>query len=182
MPAAARLCASSCAVVSLLVVGSRDAAALPRQVETPVTAILVSETAGADLNNDGDTLDAVVHVFRAADGITVNLALAAAITCQGVFSCGPVQPVVSGTTVALLVGEGAQGETDLNGDDDTTDDVLFVYEAAKDRLIGTGLAAVHGIGRDLSGGAPALFRFVVPPVVLGDTVAFLVHEPAQGLT
>jgi hypothetical protein len=89
---------------------------------------------------------------------------------------------VSGTTVALLVGEGAQGETDLNGDDDTTDDVLFVYEAAKDRLIGTGLPAVHGIGRDLSGGAPALFLFVVPPVVLGDTVAFLVHEPAQGLT
>ena len=71
--------------------------------------------------------------------------------------------------------ESAQGETDLNGDGDTTDDVLFVYEAAKNRLVETGLAAVHGIGR-------GLFLFVVPPVVLGDTVAFLVHEPAQGLT
>ena len=73
--------------------------------------------------------------------------------------------------------EGAQGETDLNGDGDTFDDVLFVYDAAKNRVIETGLAAVHGIGRDVSS-----FLFVVPPAVLGDTVVFLVHEPAQGLT
>ena len=177
MHAAARLCVSTCAVVSLLAVVSRKAVGAPQEEETPVTAFVVSETAGGDLNGDGDTLDMVVHVFRAEDGVTVNLALAAAITCQGIFFCGPVQPVVSGTTVALVVGEGAQGETDLNGDGDTFDDVLFVYEATKNRLSETGLAAVHGIGRD-----SACSRFVVPPVVLEDTVVFLVHEPAQGLT
>ena len=178
MQAAARLCVSSCVVVALLVAGSRDGVASPREVETPVTAIVVSETAfGGDLNGDGDTLDSVVHVSRAADGVTVNLGLAASRTCQGIFFCGPFQPVVGGTTVALVVGEGAQGETDLNGDGDTFDDVLFVYEAARNRLSETGLAAVLGIGRDLS-----LFRFVVPPVVLEDTVVFLVQEAAQGLT
>jgi hypothetical protein len=178
MQAATRLCVSSCAVASLLVAGSPGGAAAPREVETPVTAFVVSETAfGGDLNGDGDTLDAVFHVFRAADGVTVNLALAAATTCQGTFFCSPAQPVVSGTTVALVAGESAQGVTDLNGDGDTFDDVLFVYDAAKNRLSETGLAAVHGIGRDLSS-----FRFVVPPVILGDTVVFLVHEAAQGQT
>ena len=112
-----------------------------------MTAFAVSETAvNDDLNGDGDTLDAVVHVFRAADGVTV--------------------------TVAFVIAEGAQGETDLNGDEDTFDDVLCVYDARKNRLIETGLAAAHGIGRDVS-----LFRFVYPPAVLEDTVVFLVHEP-----
>ena len=176
---ATRLCISSCAVVSLLVVGSRAGVASPRDVEPPVTAFVVSETAvNDDLNGDGDTLDAVVHVFTAADGVTVNLGLAAPITCQGGgFFCGPVQPVVGGTTVAFVVGEDAQGEIDLNGDEDAFDDVLFVYDARKDRLIETGLAAAHGIGRDVSS-----YRFVYPPAVLEDTVVFLVHEPAQGET
>jgi hypothetical protein len=177
METAARFCVSSWAAVFLLVIGSTDIFASTRKVETPVIAMAVSESAvGVDLNGDGDTLDAVVHVFR-SDGVTVNLALAAAITCRGIFFCGPAEPVVSGTTVAMVVGEGAQGASDLNGDGDTFDDVLFVYEAAKSRLIGTGLAAVHGIGRDIS-----LYRFVVPPVILDNIVVFLVHEPAQGLT
>ena len=100
------------------------------------------------------------------------------ITCQrGGFFCQPLQPGVSGPTVAFVVGEDAQGGTHLNGDEDTFDDVLSVYDVREDRLIETSLAAAHGTGRDVSS-----FRFVYPPAVLEDTVVFLVHEAAQGET
>ena len=177
MHAAARLCVSTCAIVSILAVVSRDAVGAHQEEETPVTAFVVSETAEGDLNGDGDTLDMVVHVFTADDGVTENLGLAVPIICQSVVFCQPVLPAVNETTVAFVVREDAQGETDLNGDADTFDDVLFVYEADKHRLSETGLAAAHGIGRDVSS-----YRFVIPPVVLEDTAVFLVHETEQGMT
>lgn len=72
---------------------------------------------GTDLNGDGDAVDEVLHVWSASTGVSTNLALAAD---------GP-QPASFGTTLlAFHVSENAQGATDLNGDGDTSDQVIHV--------------------------------------------------------
>jgi len=67
-----------------------------------------------DLNGDGDTLDYVGHLHDLATGVTTNLELATETIA------------VAGATVAFRVNESQQGGTDLNGDGDATDSVLFV--------------------------------------------------------
>jgi cysteine-rich repeat protein len=88
-------------------------------------AALRTEEAGRDLNSDGDTTDLVVAVRRVSAARTepwTDLAVAAD-------SVGVV-----GSTVAFLVPEESQGGVDLNGDGDTDDRVLFIYEADGETL------------------------------------------------
>ena len=67
-----------------------------------------------DLNGDGDTDDRVLHVYDASTGSITKLGLVGSffqINCD---------------FVVFNVSESFQGDTDLNGDGDTNDDVLHV--------------------------------------------------------
>ncbi|MDX2438468.1 MAG: hypothetical protein QNL88_15655 [Acidobacteriota bacterium] len=67
-----------------------------------------------DLNGDGDFLDYVGHLHDLSTGLTTNLELATETIA------------VAEATVAFRVNESQQGMTDLNGDGDASDAVLFV--------------------------------------------------------
>jgi hypothetical protein len=73
-----------------------------------------SDQGATDLNGDGDTLDYVGHLRDLSVGATTNLELATETIA------------VAGATVAFRVNESQQGMTDLNGDGDASDSVLFV--------------------------------------------------------
>ncbi len=81
-----------------------------------------------DLNGDGDAVDVVVHVYDVRSGMVTNVGL-----CAGL-------PEVSATSVALLVNESCEGNTDLNGDGDTLDQVFHVYDAETGITTNFGLA------------------------------------------
>ncbi len=82
-----------------------------------VALFTVSEAeSGADLNGDGDTLDAVVHRLDVLTDAITNLGFAA---------LGPI--LASDTQFAFLVPESGQGATNFNGDADASDAVWFVY-------------------------------------------------------
>ena len=149
-------------------------------LDVSVAAFVVREpTAGAgDLNGDGDTADAVVHVVNLESSETFNLGLAVPLLCDvAVFPprCSPVQPVVGDSIVAFLVSEAAQGASDLNSDGDTFDDVLFVYDAKRAEVSSTELGVAHGTTRSVS-----FMTFPFVPIVFDDTVVFLVGEREQG--
>lgn len=109
-----------------------------------------------DLNGDGDTSDAVMHVYDASTGTITNLGLANSVYLRDV--------QIAGNLVGFAVREDGQGETDLNGDGDATDlAVLHVYDA------NTGVTKNLG----LEG----------PQFVIGDDfVAMSVRESFQGNT
>ena len=71
---------------------------------------------------------------------TINLGVASTSVARGDF-------------VVLHVSEYSQGGTDLNGDGDAADSVVFIYAAAMDRLRNTGLA-----GSALSDGSIVLLE------------------------
>ncbi len=125
------------------------------QLDGNNVAFLVSEAneGNTDLNGDADTFDSVLHVYDIAAGTTTNVGLATSIT-----------PVIDGNNVAFLVNEFNQGNTDLNGDADTTDLVLHVYDIAAGTTANVGLATS------------------ITPVIDGNNVAFLVNEFNQGNT
>src|SRR5439155_1351263 len=85
-------------------------------------ATLVSEPGqgNTDFNGDGDTGDTVVQVYpvTAPSGTAWTNVGQAADTVD-----------VAGSVVAFITLEAAQGHQDLNGDGDTTDRVLQVYDA-----------------------------------------------------
>ena len=95
-----------------------------------------------DLNGDGDTQDVVAFVCDLADGSVANLG-------QHVDN-GSV--VAAGALLAFSVDEGSQG-TDLNGDGDFDDSVLFVHDHGRGTTTNTHLALVDdlrlaaGLGR-----------------------------------
>ncbi len=126
----------------------------PFDVDGDLVAFSVSESDQGDLNGDGDTSDPVLHVFDAATGMTTNVELA--FSTLGNFDGG---------RVAFAVSESGQGGTILNGDGDTNDNVLHVFDAATGTTTNLGLAASFG-------------RIVVD----GTLVAFLVSESGQGGT
>ncbi len=105
---------------------------------------------GVDRNGDGDTGDSVPAVYDAATDTTANVGLAAE-------NFG-----FDGQTVAISVPESGQGGLDRNGDGDTGDSVLAVYDGA------TNMTANVGVG--MLGGS----------LVRGGRVAFIVYEPQQG--
>ncbi|MBI3782699.1 MAG: hypothetical protein HY270_04785 [Deltaproteobacteria bacterium] len=125
-----------------------------------VVAFLVSEAAqGHDLNGDGDLLDDVLQLYDADAQSSVVLAQADDF-------------VLGDTLLAFRTREAAQGNHDLNGDGDTNDAVLQVYDLRSRRLINTGQAATPC---QLEACDPSL-----PYRVLQDTVKFLTFEADQG--
>jgi Tol biopolymer transport system component len=125
-----------------------------------VIAALVSEAGqNMDLNGDGDMNDTVVEVHPAGSGSWTNVRQAADM----------VQ--VEGTLVAFITPEAAQGNTDLNGDGDTTDRVLQLFDANTNKTTNTRMAAEEFV----MGTQPASCG-------TGPIVAFRTSEAAQGNT
>jgi Tol biopolymer transport system component len=113
-------------------------------------AALVSEAGdGVDYNGDGDTADTVVQVHPVGGGSWVDVGRAA----DTVALAGPL--------VVFTTPEAAEGDSDLNGDGDRADRVLFVYRADTGTVRNLGQAAEE--------------------FVLGDDiVAFRTLEASQG--
>ena len=114
-------------------------------------ALLVTEASqGADLNGDGDAFDRVVHVYDPVTRKIENLGFAA------------VSLHAAADSAVFVVIEASQGATDLNGDGDTTDRVLFVHS------VDTGISTNLGVAvRD-------------DVLVAGCDVAFRVDEAMNG--
>jgi hypothetical protein len=87
----------------------------------------LKEDVQGDLNGDGDTADIVPQIYDAVSGTTTNLGLAGT---SGIFD---------DNLLVFRVSEADQGNTDLNGDGDTTDWVLHVHDT------GSGTTANFGI-------------------------------------
>ena len=87
--------------------------------------------AGCDLNGDGDCSDLVPYVYDTVAGTKTHLNLAVR-SFQ-----------VAGNFAAFAVDEGASGDQDLNGDGDTHDVVLYVYDLTT-AAGGTGTATNTG--------------------------------------
>ena len=142
-----------------------------------IVAFLVGESAqgGIDLNGDGDASDDVLHVYDAADGAIINTRLAVAHGLGRDVSSYtyPVMPVVVGDGIALLVGEGEQGGTDLNRDGDAEDDVLHVIESRTHEILNLELAAATVLG-------PFGARNPIGPQLDGEHVTFVAGEDEQG--
>jgi hypothetical protein len=170
----------ACVLTAGGVTDARAGAASPHDEPAPVAAFVVSEATAGDLNGDGDAADAVVQVLNTDTGDTINLGLAVPLVCDSAVlppRCSPVQPVAGDEIVAILVSEAAQGASDLTGDGDAFDEVLFVYDARSGEVRSTELAVAHGRTRSVS-----FITFPMVPVVLGDVAVFLVGEGEQGGT
>ena len=91
-----------------------------------------------DLNGDGDMEDAVIHVFDASSGEVRNLGLTipASVTLADdlVFS---FPPLLEGRLLAFVAGEDGG---DLNGDGDTNDSVVHVYDTVRRSVLNLRLA------------------------------------------
>lgn len=75
----------------------------------------------ADLNGDGDKVDSILHVYDIATQTLHVLPFA----LENFHPFG----TVSGSRVSFAVRERFQGETDLNGDGDSSDSVAHVFDA-----------------------------------------------------
>ena len=97
-----------------------------------------------DLNEDGDMLDDVLRIFDLGDGALIEPRLAGFLTgANGFFVDAPQD------TAAWVIDEARQGGTDLNGDGDALDQVLFVHESTTGSTTNLGLDADNGAGRGL---------------------------------
>jgi hypothetical protein len=140
----------------------------------PVVAFLTPETAQGNtiLNGDGDTNDRVLQLFDPETGVVVNTRYAAEE-----FVCSP-------TLIAFRTKESSWGSAglDMNGDGDTADDVLQVFDLSRpecrsttppdDCLLTTGSAVT-----------PCRLEACDPRMpyrVLDHTVRFLTLEADQG--
>lgn len=113
------------------------------------------------LNGDGDADDRVLQVYHANTGVLRNVGQAAEEFVVG------EQGLVAFRTL-----EARQGGQVLNGDGDTADGVLQIYDAVTDQLLNTRLAVTPCRLEACDPRAP--FR------VLRDTVRFLTLEADQG--
>ena len=116
--------------------------------DSGIVAFKVSESdQGADLNADSDTSDDVLHVFDSSTLTTTNTGLASIASLQ---FCRLGISADSGIVV-FRVSEGRQGATDLNGDGDTSDNVLHIFDSntptSSPTITNTGLA-IAGLTTD----------------------------------
>ncbi len=116
---------------------------------------------GTDLDGDGDTADQVLHVIDLTTLAVTNVG-------QEVGASNAAALVVRGNAVAFVTNEAAQGGADLNGDLDTSDDVVQVYDAGSATLTNTQRAMLP----NPSGSISIAFN--------GNAVAFVVSEVGQG--
>lgn len=121
-----------------------------------------------DLNGDGDRDDQVVHVFSPTDFQVRNLGVAVASRELAADPNDTGVPTIIGDLITLKVSERDQGSTDLNGDGDTNDEVLHVYDQTTGLLANTGLQV------------PPRSSFPYHPSAIGKTVFFVVGESGQG--
>jgi hypothetical protein len=122
-------------------------------LDSAVVAFRVFEDAqgGTDLNGDGDDDDAALHVWDPATGAR-NLGISA----MGIWA-------LEGGRVAFSVWETHEGGRDRNGNGDTIDELLHVWDPESDTVIDLGFASITG-----------------PPESLGaGRLAFLVYEGMQ---
>ena len=97
-----------------------------------------------DLNLDGDTADTVLHVW---DGTTVtNLGRPSDL----------FEFQLEGDLLAFIVGEGSDGNTDLNHDGDTADKVLHVHDFTSGATTNLELAVQTSADFRLNGGLVAM--------------------------
>lgn len=115
-------------------------------------AVREANQGNTDLNGDGDRIDRVLHLYDATDGSVTNLSLAIDT------------PVGSPQMILFPVVESDHGSTDLNGDGDTYDRVLHVFDTSDGTVTNLGLAAE-----------------TYPDLLAeGRYAAFVVDEDAQG--
>lgn len=119
-----------------------------------VARVSESQQGSADLNGDGDAADEILHMFSTSDGSAANL---------GYTPIG--QSRVANGRIAFNVRESDVGR-DLNGDGDTADVVVHLYDGVPGELYNLGLAVLQ-------------FR---APAIGTDLLAFSVYEPHQGAT
>jgi len=108
------------------------------RIDKERVAFVVSEgNEGIDLNGDGviNRRVRVPHVYDIKKGVTFNLGLAARFA------------EIDEERVAFFVTERDEG-TDLNGDGDTLDKVLHVFDAKKGTTTNLGLASLFGLEID----------------------------------
>ena len=171
-------------LLSAIVIAALAPSVSANEVTEGATVFAVWERGVVDLNGDGDMFDAVWHVYDAKEGTTTNLGMAAASVCSDSFLPPPLllcvpatTPVVDKKISAVLVGEAEQGATDLNGDGDSSDTVVAVYDGRTGAFTVAPLATAHvvitrfGI---VSSWIPVL------PLIVGDSVALLVDEHDHG--
>ncbi len=124
-----------------------------------------SDAGGTDLNSDGDTDDEVVFLLEADSGVFLNTHLALG-RGAGLL---PIQ-AASGYLAVFAVSEAHQGNTDLNGDGDSDDLVLYAYDRATGTTSNLELAVPYSLV-SYSG---------VLPAVENRLAAFIVTEAGQG--
>ncbi len=120
-------------VVSNLSVAGFLGSSHPNAVDGGRAAFLVSEgQMGVDLNADGDAADNVLHTYVAQTGFVVNAGAAAETSA------------LEGLLVALRRYEALEG-VDLNGDGDTWDRVVSVYDVGAGVVTNLGIASFEPI-------------------------------------
>jgi hypothetical protein len=92
-----------------------------------------SSQGGRDLNGDGDDDDLVLHVFELRTGAVTNTGLAVPTSVERAVAA-------AGQRLVASVRESSQGNVDLNGDGDTDDAVVHVFDSARGRAVNLGLA------------------------------------------
>ncbi|MGH7896053.1 MAG: TolB family protein, partial [Candidatus Binatia bacterium] len=139
-------------------------------VAGPVAAFVTPEAAqGTDLNGDGDKADRVLQLWDGTQSQLIRVGQAAeefVLGARQTTACGERQ------LVAFRTREVAQGAGSLNGDNDTADDVLQVYDVVTHTLLAPGLAVTPC---RLDACDPR-----TPYRVAGSRVTFLTLESDQG--
>lgn len=128
---------------SSAVLGRALAASQPVRFDGDRVWFFVDEDAQGqtDLNADGDKSDTVLHVYTIAQASLRSAPVAIV----------PSSLVVDGAHATFLVPEAKQGNTDLNGDADKTDEVWHVFDADTGSVDNLWLA-VDGATLSLGGG------------------------------
>jgi len=180
LPAWVLLCASLAGAVTNTGRAALDFAACNGRVGFPEPEAQQGG-GGTDLNGDGDATDAVLQILTLSNGAITNVGRDA----SGVLACG-------GDLFAFGVIEFNQNDTDLDGDGDTFDRVLNVYDAATHATTNVGLPVAAVVVSDSA--SQALIGFTVPESVLGpggtdlngdgDTTDVVLHvyDPATHVT
>lgn len=137
---------------------------VPRRGGGVAFAVYEGAQGNADLNGDGDANDQVQ--FAASSTTAANLG----------YAVDTIRTVaLAGGGLAFIVPEAAQANTDLNGDGDTTDDALFVWNGTTSQQIE---AEVELWLTPVDGGGVAFARFEPSGTDLngdGDAADSVVH-------
>ncbi|MDA1371544.1 MAG: hypothetical protein O2971_12395 [Proteobacteria bacterium] len=91
---------------------------------------------GVDWNSDGDLADIVLQIYDMDTRSFINLGKS--------YTLHLVEVSVNGDYMAWVARESSEGNSDLNGDGDTGDEVMFVYDRSTDTVTNLGIAGERG--------------------------------------